>query len=104
MTPVARPSPNHGPRPEGAPVDLVVIHYTAMGGGWGPALTRLTAEESGVSAHWLIGEGGETFAMVPEARRAWHAKANDTRGSRGGAEPDLAASAATGSGRNAAGR
>lgn len=73
MTPVARPSPNHGPRPEGAPVDLVVIHYTAMTGGWGPALTRLTAEESGVSAHWLIGEGGETFAMVPEARRAWHA-------------------------------
>ncbi|WP_343069894.1 N-acetylmuramoyl-L-alanine amidase [Jannaschia sp. Os4] len=73
MTRPVRPSPNHGPRPEGAPVDLVVIHYTAMTGGWGPSLKRLTDKESGVSAHWLIGEGGECFQMVDESRRAWHA-------------------------------
>lgn len=73
MEHAVRPSPNHGPRPDGAPVDLVVIHYTAMPGGWGPSLDWLTSAESGVSAHWLLGERGEVFSLVPEHRRAWHA-------------------------------
>jgi N-acetylmuramoyl-L-alanine amidase len=72
----ARPSPNHGPRrPDHRTPDLVMIHYTAMRGGPEPALRRLCLPEAEVSAHWLIGEGGEVFALVPEDRRAWHAGA-----------------------------
>jgi N-acetylmuramoyl-L-alanine amidase len=39
------------------------------------ALERLCAPEFEVSAHYLIAEDGRTYAMVDEARRAWHAGA-----------------------------
>lgn len=66
------PSPNHGPRPEGARIALVVLHYTGMAGA-GAAIDRLRDPASGVSAHYVIGEDGEVLRLVPEERRAWHA-------------------------------
>lgn len=69
---IERPSPNHGPRPDGAPVDLVVLHYTGMPTA-GAALALLCDPDSGVSAHYLIDEAGTVYRLVDEGRRAWHA-------------------------------
>jgi N-acetylmuramoyl-L-alanine amidase len=77
---LARPSPNCAERRGGLRPSLVVLHYTAMASAEA-ALDRLCNPEAEVSAHWLIGEGGEVFALVPEELRAWHAGA----GSWGGA-------------------
>ncbi len=77
---LARPSPNCAERRGGLRPSLVVLHYTAMASAEA-ALDRLCDPGAEVSAHWLIGEGGEVFALVPEDLRAWHAGA----GSWGGA-------------------
>ena len=69
-----RPSPNCGPRRDGATPDMVVIHYTAMQSAEAAANT-LCNPETEVSAHYLIAEDGEVMALVPEDQRAWHAGA-----------------------------
>jgi len=73
------PSPNHGPRPENTPIDLLVLHYTGMRDGQA-ALERLCDPASRVSAHYLIEEDGTVFALVDETRRAWHAGIGAWRG------------------------
>ncbi len=70
--PIERPSPNHGPRPAGQPIDIMLLHYTGMTSS-AAALARLCDPESKVSAHYLIDEAGTCYRIVPEARRAWHA-------------------------------
>lgn len=72
MTPHWHPSPNFGPRKGGAVPSLIVVHYTAMDGPK-PALDRLCDPAFEVSAHYLIGQGGQIWQMVDEAQRAWHA-------------------------------
>lgn len=69
-------SPNHGPRRSGftAP-DLIVIHYTAMKGGAGPAIKRLCLPEAEVSCHFIIDEDGTATQLVKDEHRAWHAGA-----------------------------
>ena len=69
---IDRPSPNHDGRPDGLPTDLVVLHYTGMASAEA-ALARLCDPAARVSAHYLIGEDGETWHLVEEAHRAWHA-------------------------------
>ncbi len=69
---IDRPSPNHGPRRDGVPVDLVVLHYTGMPSAEA-ALARLCEPASQVSAHYLVDEDGAVFRLVGENRRAWHA-------------------------------
>ncbi len=71
---INRPSPNYGPRRDGARPDLVVLHYTAMDSAEA-ALDRLCDPQAEVSAHYLICEVGQVFALVPEDQRAWHAGA-----------------------------
>ncbi|POF28737.1 N-acetylmuramoyl-L-alanine amidase [Roseibium marinum] len=66
------PSPNHGPRVPGVPVDMVILHYTGMTTAEA-ALSRLCNPEAEVSAHYLIDEDGGILQCVPESRRAWHA-------------------------------
>lgn len=68
------PSPNCGPRRNGAQPDLIVLHYTAMAS-CADAQARLCDPEAEVSAHYLISEQGEVVALVPEELRAWHAGA-----------------------------
>ena len=70
MTLIEAPSPNFDARR--APPDMVVLHYTGMPTGE-EALARLRDPAAKVSAHYLVEEDGRVFAMVPEARRAWHA-------------------------------
>lgn len=67
-----RPSPNHDPRPEGAAVDMLILHYTGMRSG-AEALARLRDPEAGVSSHYLVEEDGRIFRLVDEGRRARHA-------------------------------
>ena len=76
------PSPNHGPRRGGviAP-DLIVLHYTAMRGGPGPAIKRLCDPRTEVSCHYVVGERGDIARLVPDDRRAWHAGAGRWGGS-----------------------
>ncbi|MGB0749902.1 MAG: N-acetylmuramoyl-L-alanine amidase [Magnetospiraceae bacterium] len=74
-----RPSPNHGPRPEGTPIDMLVLHYTGMETA-AAALNRLCDPAAEVSAHYMIQEDGAILQLVPEDRRAWHAGASFWRG------------------------
>jgi N-acetylmuramoyl-L-alanine amidase len=74
-------SPNHSPRPEGVPVDILLVHYTGMPTG-AEALERLCDPECQVSAHYFVEEDGTVFSLVPEDRRAWHAGAGYWRGER----------------------
>ncbi len=53
---------------------MVVLHYTAMRR-CAEALERLCDPAHEVSAHYLISERGQVFALVPEEARAWHAGA-----------------------------
>ena len=64
------PSPNFDDRPER--VSMLVLHYTGMQSGKS-ALQRLRDPAAKVSAHYLIEEDGEVFALVNEEKRAWHA-------------------------------
>lgn len=71
---IQTPSPNFGPRREGAKPSLVVLHYTAMETAEA-ALERLCNPEFEVSAHYLISAQGDIHQMVSEEMRAWHAGA-----------------------------
>ena len=71
MRRIDRPSPNYDERGDVA-IDMLVLHYTGMSSGQA-ALDRLCDPAAKVSAHYTIDEDGTVYAMVPEARRAWHA-------------------------------
>ena len=73
------PSPNHGLRPSGVPIDMLVLHYTGMESG-AAALERLCSASAEVSAHYLVGEDGQVLQLVAEHRRAWHAGVSSWRG------------------------
>src|SRR5215510_13571277 len=82
-------SPNHGVRPEGVVVDLVVIHSISLppgeyGGGCIERLFTNTLDWSAhpyfeqirgtqVSAHFVILRSGELVQFVSCDERAWHA-------------------------------
>ena len=69
---IDRPSPNFDDRPGGVAPGMLVIHYTGMAS-CEAALGRLCDPAAGVSAHYVIDEDGTAYALVDEARRAWHA-------------------------------
>jgi N-acetylmuramoyl-L-alanine amidase len=69
---VDRPSPNFNERRAGAPVDILLLHYTGMPTAEG-ALKRLCDPEAKVSAHYTIDEDGTVYRHVAEVMRAWHA-------------------------------
>ncbi|WP_370659927.1 1,6-anhydro-N-acetylmuramyl-L-alanine amidase AmpD [Gilvimarinus algae] len=86
------PSPNCGPRPEGALVSLLVIHNISLppghyGGGWieqfftnrlDPAAHPYFTEivDLKVSSHLLVTREGELVQFVNLDDRAWHAGAS----------------------------
>jgi N-acetylmuramoyl-L-alanine amidase len=73
------PSPNQDDRPDGMPVDMLVLHYTGMRSG-AEALERLRDPAAKVSSHYLVEEDGRVFRLVPEHRRAAHAGVSHWRG------------------------
>jgi len=66
------PSPNHEPRPAGARVELLILHYTGMATAEA-ARQRLCDAAAKVSSHYLIDEDGTILRLVSEDHRAWHA-------------------------------
>jgi len=90
------PSPNFGPRPDGARVDLIVIHSISLPPGiyGGPEVEQLFtnrldwdahpyfAQIRGlqVSSHFFIRRDGGLLQFVSTDERAWHAGASCWRG------------------------
>jgi N-acetylmuramoyl-L-alanine amidase len=64
------PSPNFNERSRA--LDSIILHYTDMLSA-DEALKWLCNPVSKVSAHYLIGEDGQTYQLVDEENRAWHA-------------------------------
>ena len=60
---------------------MLVLHYTGMADA-DAALARLCDPAAKVSAHYTVDEDGTVYAMVPEARRAWHAGVSYWAGAR----------------------
>jgi AmpD protein len=91
-----RPCPNHGPRPPGTVVNLVVVHSISLPPGeyGGSAIedlfrNRLDCDSHPcfdslrgvrVSAHFVIRRTGEVLQFVDCDRRAWHAGRSTWRG------------------------
>src|SRR4029079_19594847 len=66
------PSLNHGPRAEGARIDILLLQHTSMPSAE-KALQLLREPQSSVSSHYLVFENGRVVQMVEESERAWHA-------------------------------
>lgn len=89
-------SPNHGPRPAGAQVDLIVVHSISLPPGeyggdqvqqlftntldWNAHPYFKGIEGLTVSSHFYIRRGGELWQFVSCDERAWHAGASTYRG------------------------
>ena len=71
-------SPNFDGRGHQA-VDMLIIHYTDMLSAEA-ARDRLCDAAAQVSAHYLIAESGDIYALVDESQRAWHAGVSAWRG------------------------
>lgn len=76
---ITRWSPNIDER--GAPVSMIVLHYTGMPSA-AAAIDWLANPEARVSAHYVVAEDGVVTHMVPEDKRAWHAGRSWWRGVR----------------------
>ena len=90
------PSPNYDERPDGCPLDLVVIHSISLppgeyGGGWIDDLFSNSLDpkahpyfedivELRVSCHVLVRRDGELVQYVPFDKRAWHAGVSSFEG------------------------
>lgn len=89
-------SPNFGPRPAGARIDLIVVHSISLPPGryggdavqclfsntldWNAHPYFKTIEGLAVSAHFYIRRNGELWQFVSCDQRAWHAGASHYRG------------------------
>ena len=90
------PSPNFGPRPDGAHIDLVVVHSISLPPGvyGGPEVEQLFTNQLDwdahpyfeqirgmqVSSHFFVRRTGELLQFVDADARAWHAGPSQWRG------------------------
>lgn len=90
------PSPNFGPRPDGAHIDLIVIHSISLPPGvyGGPEVEQLFTNRLDwnahpyfeqirgmqVSSHFFVRRTGELLQFVDADARAWHAGPSHWRG------------------------
>ena len=89
-------SPNFGPRPAGAQIDLIVIHSVSLppgqyGGGevqrlftnrldWQAHPYYMSIKGLQVSSHFYVERGGNLWQFVSTDQRAWHAGNSSYRG------------------------
>jgi len=73
------PSVNQDDRPDGMPIDMIVLHYTGMQSAEA-AIARLRDPAARVSAHYVVEEDGAVWRLVAERRCAWHAGVSCWRG------------------------
>jgi len=92
----ALPSPNFGPRPQGAQIDLIVLHSISLPPGeyGGDAVQKLFTNQLDwdahpyfqsirgleVSSHFYVRRNGELWQFVSCDDRAWHAGVSSWRG------------------------
>lgn len=90
------PSPNYGPRPSGATVDLIVLHSISLPPGqyggddvqrlftnqldWNKHAYFKSIQGMQVSCHFYIRRQGELQQFVSANERAWHAGVSSYRG------------------------
>ena len=90
------PSPNFDDRPDGASIDLLVVHNISLPPGefGGRGIIELFTNrldpnahpyyrqiaDAKVSSHFLIRRDGELIQFVPCSRRAWHAGLSEWQG------------------------
>ncbi len=90
------PSPNFGVRPDGAHIDLIVVHSISLPPGvyGGPEVERLFTNQLDwdahpyfeqirgmqVSSHFFVRRTGELLQFVDTDARAWHAGPSQWRG------------------------
>lgn len=90
------PSPNFGPRPPGAAIDLIVLHSISLPPGvyGGPEVEQLFTNQLDwgahpyfedirgmeVSSHFFVRRDGEVVQFVDADARAWHAGRSCWRG------------------------
>ncbi|WP_128000536.1 1,6-anhydro-N-acetylmuramyl-L-alanine amidase AmpD [Piscinibacter defluvii] len=91
-----RSSPNHGPRPDGAAIELLLLHSISLPPGeyggdsierlftnrldWGAHPYYATFRGLEVSSHFVIRRDGRALQFVSCERRAWHAGRSSWRG------------------------
>lgn len=77
LTILDQPSANWNERPEGCPIDTLLIHsmFCPDAGECAFDEERCMQELAryGVSAHYVIGRQGALYRLVSEEKRAWHA-------------------------------
>ena len=66
------PSPNFGPRKNGARISMLVLHYTDTPTAF-DALKLMQDPAHQASAHYLVDTDGAITQLVSEDMRAWHA-------------------------------
>jgi len=74
------PSPNHAARPDGAGVDILVLHYTELPLQESLDILRDATRELRVSSHYVLDLDGTAYRLVLEDRTAWHAGKSWWRG------------------------
>ncbi|MEZ5925716.1 MAG: N-acetylmuramoyl-L-alanine amidase [Hyphomicrobiaceae bacterium] len=75
------PSANCEPRAPSAPLDMLILHYTATDTAEA-AIRWLADPASKVSCHYVVDDDGTITRMVAETERAWHAGISYWRGER----------------------
>ena len=91
-----QPSPNHGPRPRGSCIDLIVLHSISLPPGQygGDEVQQLFTNQLDwqahpyfesirgltVSSHFFVRRSGELWQFVSCDDRAWHAGVSSYRG------------------------
>ncbi len=73
-----QPSPNHNSRPADAPIDTLIVHYTALE--FEASITHLSCPEKGVSTHYVVDRDGTLVQLVSLSRRGWHAGMSSLHG------------------------
>lgn len=70
-------SPNYSARVPGVKIDTIVLHNTD--GKISGSISWFKNTASRVSAHYLIARDGTIYKMVPEPKKAWHARQENSR-------------------------
>ena len=70
---------NYGERPEGMPITLIVLHYTATDS-LAAAVNWFKNPAAKASAHYVIDRDGTIVRMVHETKKAYHAGKSDWQG------------------------
>lgn len=73
---IRKPTPNQSSR-NGVPIRRIVLHYTTSRNPQG-TISWFANPAARVSAHYMVGRGGELWQFVSDDRKAWHAAGHNS--------------------------